>query len=116
MLQTLDKFMAQHQLKQDGANSNAYVRAQGFASLYVRMGRRHLDRVTYSNVLDIANVTASNPGNGAFTRLAEELHGRGITLYVESVLNERFCAKLLRMGFTQREGCLPPSFYLLATP
>jgi len=29
-------------------------------------------------------------------------------------LNERFCAKLLRMGFTQREGCLPPSFFLLA--
>ncbi len=106
--------MAQHQLKQAGANSNAYVRAQGFSSLYVRMGRRYLCNVMHSNVLDIANIEATNPGNGAFTRLAEDLHRRGINLYVECVLNERFCSKLLRMGFTQRENCLPPSFYLLA--
>ena len=114
MLQTLENFMAQHQLKQAGSNSNAYVRSQGFSELYVRMGRRYLDGVTHSNVLDIARVTATNPGNGAFTRLVDDLRRHGITLYVESVLNERFCTKLLRIGFTQRDNCIPPSFYLLA--
>lgn len=104
--------MAEHKAKQRGASSNAYVRSQGFKSLYVRMGKRYLDGKTHDNVLDIANVTASKPGNGAFTRLVEELHARGIPIYVESVLNDRFALKLPRMGFTVRDGLQPPCFYL----
>jgi hypothetical protein len=113
MLPTLEKFMADHKAKQRGASSNSYVRAQGFRDLYVRMGRRYLAGKTHDCVLDIANVTASKPGNGAFTRLVDDLHARGIPIYVESVLNERFALKLPRMGFTARLDVQPPCFYLL---
>jgi hypothetical protein len=114
-LQTLDQFINTHQQKPQGRHSNAYVRVAGFSALYVRMGPRYLCGTVHPCVLDIANVTARRPGNGAFTCLAEDLRRRGLTLYVESVLNERFAKMLPRLGFTQVPGCVgSPSFFLLS--
>jgi len=93
---------------------NAYVRHNGFRRLYVRWSQRSLGGTVYKSILDIANIEATKPGKGAFTKLVEDLHARNISLYVESVMNTRFEAKLLRMGFTQRPEQLgAPSFYLL---
>ena len=117
-LQTLDDFIKEHQAKQR-FSSNAYVRSPGFRSLYVRMGSRYINGTKHLCVLDIANVTAKKPGNGAFSKLVEDIHHRGITLYVENVLNERFAAKLLRMGFIRLGNNdeplgIPSCFCLLA--
>lgn len=120
-LQTLDNFIRAHREKQPGASSNAYVKAQGFNALYVRMGRRRLGEVTHPLVFDVANVVASNPGNGAFTRLVGLLIEQGLSVYVECVMNVRFADKLRRMGFVEvgahnEDACerQSPSFYLLA--
>lgn len=107
MLQTLDNFIKTQ-------SRNAYVRSAGFESLYVRFGQRYINGIIHPCVLDIANVTAKKPGNGAFSRLVKDLHNRGITLYVESVMTNRFATKLSRMGFTKEPNREPPSFYLLA--
>lgn len=108
-LQTLDKFLA------DPHSRNAYVKEPGFDSLYVRKGPRYLDGTTYPRVVDIANATATCPGRGAFTALVKRLHSQGEMLYMESVLTARLFAKLLRMGFTLRQGIEPPCLYLLPT-
>lgn len=130
-LQTLDDFIDAHlrvqsveamtsndsKAAREFVAHNAYVKAPGFKQLYVRWGRRYLGGIVHADVLDIANVVARKPGNGAFTRLSEDLFNRDITVYVECVLNVRFVDKLRRMGFTEvaTNGSLgSPSFYRLA--
>lgn len=78
---------------------NAWVREPGFKSLYVRKSRRFLGGITRVKRLDIASVEAVRPGAGCFTALVRRLLQQGIPLYIECVHNERFAAKLLRMGF-----------------
>lgn len=114
-LQTLDAFIEKALPRvKVGVPFNAYVREPGFRSLYVRMTQRVLHSKKYSVVLDIANVEAEQPGRGAFTKLIERLPGKGLQLvYVELVHNKRFHQKLLRMGFTEREGFGASSFYKL---
>jgi hypothetical protein len=108
-LETLDQFITR--TLQRKFPSNAYVNEPGFRDLYVRMSRRLLEGRMLYPVLDIANVEAEIPGNGAFTSLVERLLKQGHILYVESVLNKRFAAKLLRMGFIQVTFNVAPSFY-----
>lgn len=108
-MQTLNQFIS------DRLSSSAYVKSAGFTHLFVRKGPRYLNHIKYDNVIDIANIRADTPGKGTFSELSDELHQRGFYLYVESVLNERFCGKLLRMGYTQVADRDPPSFYLFAT-
>lgn len=93
---------------------NAYVKAPGFKQLYVRYGRRYLNGVFINGVLDLANIEASRPGKGAFTALATRLLKRGIPLYVECVMNERFVKKLEDIGFTRipNDGGAPSFFKL----
>lgn len=107
-LPTLDYFLA------DPHSRNAYVEEPGFDDLYVRKGRRYLAGETYDRVVDLANITATNPGMGALTTLITRLHAKGENLYVESILNDRLVNKLYRMGFIRREGVEPPCMYLLA--
>jgi hypothetical protein len=90
------------------------VKSAGFTHLFVRKGPRYLNHIKYDNVIDIANIRADTPGKGTFSELSDELHLRGYNLYIQSVLNERFATKLLRMGYTQVADREPPSFYLLA--
>jgi hypothetical protein len=108
MLPKLDEFIEQ---SLESGRGNAYVREPGFLSLYVRMGPRYLNGVIYKDVFDIASVLAKKPGAGAFFKLARRLLDQGLILYVESVQNPRFAEKLLREGFTQEAGRVPPSFY-----
>ena len=109
MLPKLDDFIAQNLGRAHGAN--AYVKEPGFLSLYVRMGPRFLNGVKYEDVLDIASILAKKPGSGVFSKLANRLLNQGLILYVESVQNPKFAVKLLRDGFTQEIGRVPPSFF-----
>lgn len=92
---------------------NMYVIHPEWASLYVRVTKRYLGGEMRDPVIDLANIAANNPGNGAFRKLVAELRSKypQATLFVESVLGERFKDGLLRMGFTQKPH--EPSFYLL---
>lgn len=83
---------------------NAWVVFEGFHEIYVRVGKRYIgDQLV--DTIDLANLNAKNPGSGAFKNLVKYLEGTypEYTIYVESVLTQRFCDGLLRMGFTQQE-------------
>lgn len=83
---------------------NAWVVHSGFDSLYVR----RTERFGFPT-LDVANVEAVEPGKGAFTRLVQQARNKyRLGVYVESVLNNRFGEKLLRMGFECTQEGLPP--------
>ena|ERR1700686_2425216 len=96
---TLDEFIADHEKKQ--WPNNAWVREPGFKELYVRMTKRFIDMEWREPVLDIASIEAKHPGRGAFTALIVRLRKEhpDLTIYVESVMNERFGFKLEDMGF-----------------
>lgn len=109
-LPTLDEFV---NATESSRFANSYVREPGFDALYVRISlRRFPERNELIKVLDIANIEATNPGQGNFTRLVERLHSLH-NIYVESVLNPRFERRLIKLGFTQELNRIPPSFYLL---
>lgn len=114
-LPTLNQFIKESEGKWP---RNAYVRQRGCSELYVRRSRRHLGGVWVDGVLDIARIEVRYPGRGLFTRLTNQLLARGIPLFIECVLNERFATNLSRMGFTRVDhscvnGRTPPSFYKL---
>lgn len=92
---------------------NAYVKHPGWKHLYVRVSQRFVNNQELRTVIDLANLEALKPGNGAFRKLIDHLKKTypGCTIYVEQVMEERFMAGLLRMGFTQKGS--EPSFYLL---
>lgn len=83
---------------------SCYIRYPGFSSLYVRKGPMYIAGVNDGqqfNALQIANITATKPGKGAFTRLIHSEILRDWPIYVEHVLNERFQSKLERLGFVK---------------
>lgn len=92
---------------------NAYVNEPGFEALYIRKAKRIINGNLIATI-DLANITAECPGNGAFTRLVDRLcrdypwH----VLYVESVLTHRFAKKLEVMGFKLQPNTDPPSYYM----
>jgi hypothetical protein len=92
---------------------NQYVEHKNWESLYVRVTKRPIGGVLYDPVIDLANITAKNPGNGAFRMLVGEIRREWpkATIFVESVLDERFRGGLLRMGFKRIEG-EDANFYL----
>ena len=109
MIPKLDAFITQGLTKFWPTNS--YVEEPGFDSLYVRISRRYIEDKMQTTI-DLANMTASKPGNGAFTRLVERLRNQyGLIIYVECVLNPRLEGKLVRMGFAQQQRD-PSSYYL----
>lgn len=72
-------------------------------------------------VLDLGNLEARTPGNGAFTRLLKYVHRKwpDVWVYVECVQTKRFVKKLKKLGFIEvGDGgfglsCeVSPSFYL----
>jgi hypothetical protein len=93
----------------EGTRRNAYIQFPGFASLYVR----HTVRFGIDTI-DLANIEALKPGNGAFTRLVQHLRQAFPTLgiYVECVMSKRFEVKLAAMGFARRDAGLSPCFFL----
>lgn len=109
-LPTLDEFLARGPEK---FPRNAYVTEDGFESLYVRWGFHMVDGKMLS-CLDLANMTATRPGHGAFKALLKKLRSEqpDLPIYVESVLNEKFMAGLPKHGFTYVPNSYPPSFVL----
>lgn len=101
---TLDEFIKKG-LERAPVPTNAYVKEKGFKFLYVRIGRRLLGGQMVTPTLDLANLEASRPGKGTFTKLVERLKAEHpeLTLVVECVLNPRFVEKLERMGFKHKE-------------
>lgn len=112
MLPSLDDFL---NTADSRLFKNSYVMEPGFNSLYVRISSRRIpEHNKFVRFLDIAQIHATHPGQGNFTKLVTRLHP-DYNVYVESVLNFSFEKKLLRMGFTQEPNRIPPSFYLLKT-
>lgn len=93
----------------DGPRPNAYIQHPGFSRLYVRQTRRF-----GADVIDLANLEADAPGNGAFTQLVEHLRTAypHLGIYVECVLTERFGEKLLALGFSPCHVGLSFCYYL----
>lgn len=96
---TLDAFLAQtmrfHRV------GNRYVYEPGWAHLYVRATLRHIEDALRGPVIDLANIEASRPGRGAFTRLVAKIRRKypEAWVYVECVHNPRFEKRLVDMGF-----------------
>lgn len=109
-MQTLDRFIMKRERK------NAYVSFPGFSHLYVRFTKRYIIGVNrvVSPVLDLANIEARKPGQGAFTLLFNHVRTTypSMWIYVECVLNQRFEEKLLKMGFKLEQPNLTPSYYM----
>jgi len=85
--------------------------------VYVRKGRRYLEGDKLIHMLDIANISATEPGKGigtAFIREAHVINPFSIT-YIESILNDQFLDHLLREGWILAERCNPPCVYLKKT-
>lgn len=97
-----------------GSRKNAYVKFPGIKSLYVRYTQRYIADEIASPCLDIANIEAMKPGNGAFTKMLKYLRKNypELWIYVECVLNERFEKKLPKLGFIQVSLGLSPCFYM----
>lgn len=98
---TLEEFIAAYGTRK--YMPNLYVREKGFKQIYVRITPRWIDGAWRDPTLDLANIEATYPGKGTFTRLVERLRREhpAMTLFVESVLNRRFHAKLESLGFTR---------------
>lgn len=99
---TLHEFLA-------SSKRNAYVRHPGFSRLYVRSTRRF-----GAEVIDLANLEAEIPGNGAFTALVAHIRTTypDLGIYVECVLTERFGEGLLALGFSPCHVGLSFCYYL----
>jgi len=98
----LSKFLNQPLINKIFVN-RAYVDFDGFDSLYVRNGWYLVDGEIIQKTIQIASVTASTPGNGAFKNLVAYLQENftGIPIIVECVNVEKFETGLLKMGFKQ---------------
>lgn len=89
-----------------------YVETPGFNSCYVRVGPDYVEGACVERCFTFAYIVASDPGSGAFTRLAHRIHTEGFTILVECVTSARFAEHLRRAGYQQvasRGG--HPTFY-----
>lgn len=92
---------------------NQHVSHPDWKTLYVRVTKRPLDGEVRDPVIDLANIEAKRPGKGAFRALVADLRKMypQASIFIESVLGDRFQEGLLRMGFVKRGD--EPSYYLL---
>jgi len=91
---TLDEF-----LKSPIKNSDLDI--PGFDRFYARKGPYYVDGKIYPKVLQLANITATNPGQGEFSKLTEQLKKLNMPIIIESIQNPRFPRKLEELGFKQ---------------
>jgi len=94
-----------------GTGVREWIDHEGFDALYVRVCKRYINN-EHIEVIDLANLSAKDPGNGAFKALVKYLRDKypEFIIHVESVLTKRFSDGLLRMGFVPTH--LPGCFYL----
>lgn len=112
-LPQLDEFIKSRANGLRGLPNNGYTRWETL-TVYVRVGPRYLNGVRYERVIDLANITADVPGQGAFTRLVSHLRDTypSFSLYVECVLTARFAKGLERLGFVPTDGN-PQCFHMI---
>ena len=84
-----------------GPTRNAYVDEPEFHRLYVRRGPQHLwfddGTIVVSHCLQIANVEAKRPRNGAFGRLLERIDRElGCPVFVENIMRQAVAEGLQR--------------------
>jgi hypothetical protein len=91
---------------------SAWVSHPGFEALYVRVGKKYIAGQVHENVVDLANIQATNPGQGTFRKLIGYLQDKWpqYDIHVENALTQRFQAGLKRMGFL--ETGIPQCFWL----
>jgi len=99
---TLEEFLSPDHIRP----RNLYVRFPGFSDLYVRKGPYLIRTETfkdYCESIQIANVSASRPGNGAFRKLIDFLEKNypDRAILVECVLTEQLEAVCRHMKFEQ---------------
>ena len=98
---TFNQFLAEAK-KPFRPNFRSWVFVPGFDGLYLRYGQRHIEKVTYQGVLDIATVEVEEAlrGKGTFKAFILSLQAfhPELHLYVENA-HPQFGAGLLRMGF-----------------
>lgn len=103
LLPTIDEFLEWPAL----LPNNSYINHPDFASLYVRKGKVGVSIDGDDNLywcdkcVTIANITARNTGQGAFTALVDDLVHKGFAIYVENVNSLRFRIGLKKGGWTQ---------------
>jgi hypothetical protein len=99
MLPTFDEFVAKR------FPNNSYIDHDEFDDLYIRKGNIivNLKGELYEcqNVITIANIHATKPGTGAFTRFTKSLIDRGYAIYVECVQNGKFAKGLEKHGYVR---------------
>lgn len=112
--ETLDQFIQHSTARGLGFPNNAWVTCSGFKALYVRFTKRSVNFELLSPVLDIANVTARNPGAGEFTKLVKRLRADYPHMHIcVEQAHERFGAYLLRQGFTKLDPRIAGESYFL---
>lgn len=102
MLKSLKDHIDHYIDKPNTPGSNAYVYHPDFDSLYIRVSKRILgNSLSFVKTIDIANITANEPGSGCFKKLVQYLLDEyKVTVFVENALTPRFQKGLVRMGFT----------------
>lgn len=91
---------------------NQHVEHPEFSTLYVRKSNRYVRGVWHKHVFDIASLSATEPGKGAFGRLLEEICSLWDgPIYMECVQYDRFAQHLRKRRFTLADG--PDCFILL---
>ncbi len=92
---------------------NEWVQEFGFDALYVRHSFRLIED-ELKPTLELANMKASAPGEGAFTTLIDQvqIHFPNLWIYVENVQHPRFMRKLEQLGFTRDLLYREPCYYL----
>jgi len=110
-LPTLDEFIARGPRQ---FPRNSFVTEPGFKSLYVRWGYHFIPGEEILICLDLASMEAEEPGKGTLKTLIAKLRREHPTvhIYVESVLSPLLPTGLLRLGFTEVVGSMPPCFFL----
>ncbi len=102
-LPTLDEFL------QKPWPQSAYIQYEGFNRLYIRKNDRVVEingqKHKCHNVITLANIEANVKGQGALTRLLQDLVSRGFAVYIECVQNPKFEASLdKKQGFIRLTG------------
>lgn len=92
---------------------NAWVYHPDFSQLYIRVCFRLLED-EYRKCIDVANIEAKNPGNGAFRNFLQYTAEKypEYSIYVENVMSKRFAQGLLKLGF-KRKKHVSDCFYLI---
>lgn len=107
LLPTIDEFLEGSAL----LPVNSYINHPDFVSLYVRKGKVGINFDGDDNLywcdkcVTIANITARNTGQGAFTALVDDLVHKGFAIYVAQVHSPKFRIGLMKKGWWTQVNC-----------